>query len=359
MKYIFFLFILALFFACNNDNITPTPEPEPTPEPLPFDYIRGVDISFLPEIETTSTSFYNEDGESKDALTILKEAGCNTIRIRLWHSPSSAHSSFSEVNTFAKRVHDANLKVWLTVHYSDIWADPGSQTIPTPWQGLNLDTMKDSLSNYTQRIVQEMNPDFIQIGNETNDGFLWNIGKPQNSYYELLKTACTAVRATSDSCKIMIHYAGTNGADYFFSNLQNEQIDYDLIGISYYPMWHGKNLDALSNNLKLLKDNYNHPVVIAETAYPFTLDWDDWTNNILGSDEHLIDEYPATPTGQTDFLRKIKEISIRNDNFGFCYWGTEWISFRGNQANNGSTWENQALFDFNNKALPAMQVLGE
>ena len=358
MRFIFFLLLLTLVVACNNDNLPPEPEPT-TPEPVAFDYIRGVDISFLPEIETTSTVFWNEAGEEKDVLTILKAAGCNTVRIRLWHTPNSVHSSFSEVKTFAKRVHDSGLKVWLTVHYSDTWADPGSQTMPAAWQGLSLEILKDSLSNYTKRIVDEMNPDFIQIGNETNDGFLWTIGKLQNDYYELLKTGCIAVRATSDSCKIMIHYAGTNGATSFFSNIQNQQIDYDLIGISYYPIWHGKNLDALADNLKRLHENYNHPVVIAETSYPFTLGWDDWTNNVLGGNEQLIDDYPATATGQANFLRKIKEISIQNGNYGFCYWGTEWVAFRGEQANNGSSWENQALFDFNNKALSAMQVLGE
>ena len=351
-----FISIIILTISCNNDAVIP-PDEEPTTGV--FDFIRGVDISFLPEIETTSTVFKNSDNEQKGVLTIVKEAGCNTVRIRLWHNPITIHSSFGEVKTLAERVRNAGLKVWLCVHYSDTWADPGNQEVPAAWNGLDLATLKDSVTNYTIRIVTEIQPDFIQIGNEINNGFMWTNGQWNPDFHELLKVGCQAVRNTSDSCQIMIHHAGISGVSTFFDNITNNSIDYDLIGISYYPIWHGKDLDALSNTMKSLKSNYNKKVIIAETAYPFTFDWKDWTNNIIGDDSQTLNEYPATPNGQRDFLRKIKEISTDEDNFGFCYWGTEWVAFRGDQATNGSTWENQALFDFNNKAVPAMEVLGE
>lgn len=358
MKFIQLLFIagILLIISCNDDAIVP-PDEEPTTRV--FDFIRGADISFLPEIETTSTVFYNSKNEQKDVLTILKEAGCNTIRIRLWHNPTGVHSAYKEVKTLAQRVKDNGLKVWICVHYSDIWADPGHQEMPVAWNGLDLETLKDSVTNYTTRIVTEIQPDFIQIGNEINHGFLWTNGQWNPDYYQLLKVGCEAVRNASDSCQVMIHYAGIDDVSTFFDDITNNEIDYDLIGLSYYPIWHGKDLNALSNTMQNLKNTYNKKVVIAETAYPFTFDWEDWTNNILGDVSQIITDYPATQIGQRDFLRRIKEISIAEDNFGFCYWGTEWVAFRGDQATNGSTWENQALFDFNNKAVQALDVFGE
>jgi arabinogalactan endo-1,4-beta-galactosidase len=106
-----------------------------------------------------------------------------------------------------------------------------------------------------------------------------------------------------------------------------------------------------------LGQTYNKKVLVAETSYPFTLGWNDWTNNVIGLTNQLHPNYPATPEGQRDFLQKIKTTVQNTPNgLGFCYWGTEWIAFRGNQATNGSSWENQALWDFNRKLVPAATV---
>ena len=153
----------------------------------------------------------------------------------------------------------------------------------------------------------------------------------------------------------MIHFAGIEGASWFFS--KTAAIDYDYIGLSYYPIWHGTDINLLQQTMTTLGQTYNKKVLVAETSYPFTLGWNDWTNNIIGLTNQLHPNYPATPEGQRDFLQKIKT-TVQNtpSGLGFCYWGTEWIAFRGNQATNGSSWENQALWDFNGKLVPAATV---
>jgi arabinogalactan endo-1,4-beta-galactosidase len=158
----------------------------------------------------------------------------------------------------------------------------------------------------------------------------------------------------------MIHYAGVAASDtnWFFNKLKN--IDYDYIGLSYYPVWHGKNLGTVTTTINALGKTFNKKVLIAETAYPFTLGYNDWTNNIVGLDSQLVSGYPATPEGQKSFVLAIKDIVKASEyGQGFAYWGGEWISFKGNEATNGSTFENQAFYDFSNKALPVLQAFNK
>jgi len=359
MKKINAILVLALtmnLLSCSsNDN--PTPEPTPTPTD---DFIRAADVSYLPLIESEGT-IYKHNNVAENAITTLKNAGCNTIRIRLWKDPSDSHSGLTEVKALALRAKNAGMKVWLSVHYSDTWADPGSQTKPVAWQSMDFNTLKSSVTDYTNQIMTEINPDIIQIGNETNDGMLWPEGKlstNESQYLQLLQTASSTIRSQSPTTKIMLHYAGITGSDWFFNKVTN--IDYDYIGLSYYPVWHGTDLNLLKNTINSLSQTHNKKVLIAETAYPFTLTWNDYTNNIVGQSNQLIPAYPATTDGQKNYLNQIKFLLKQTSNgIGFCYWGAEWVAFRGPTATNGSSFENQALWDFNNNALPAMDAFSK
>jgi arabinogalactan endo-1,4-beta-galactosidase len=323
---------------------------------LPF--IKAADMSYLPLIESEGTVFYNNQLVAEDALQTLKKSGCNTIRIRLWHSPSDHHSGFNEVKLFAQRVKSLGMKVWLTVHYSDTWADPGQQSKPSAWNNLSFNLLKSQFEQYTQQIVTQIHPDIIQIGNEINNGFVFpegNLTNNESQFLSLLASASNVIRAQSPSTKIMLHYAGIQGASWFFS--KTAAIDYDYIGLSYYPVWHGTDLNLLQQTLTSLGQTYSKKVLIAETSYPFTLGWNDWTNNVLGQTNQLHPNYPATLDGQKNFLEQIKTTIQQTPNgVGFCYWGAEWIAYRGIQASNGSSWENQALWDFNHKSVPAMTI---
>lgn len=335
-------------FSCSKE--------EGTTKTLPF--IKAADMSYLPLIESEGTVFYNNQLVAEDALQTLKKSGCNTIRIRLWHSPSDRHSGFNEVKLLAQRVKSLGMKVWLTVHYSDTWADPGQQSKPSVWNNLSFNQLKSQFEQYTQQIVTQIHPDIIQIGNEINNGFVFpegNLTNNESQFLSLLASASNVIRTQSPSTKIMLHYAGIQGASWFFS--KTAAIDYDYIGLSYYPVWHGTDLNLLQQTLTSLGQTYSKKVLIAETSYPFTLGWNDWTNNVLGQTNQLHPNYPATLDGQKNFLEQIKTTIQQTPNgVGFCYWGAEWIAFRGTQASNGSSWENQALWDFNHKSVPAMTI---
>jgi arabinogalactan endo-1,4-beta-galactosidase len=352
------LIVILVLISCFSVIFSSCKKKKTDPEPVPEKFIfKSADLSFLPMIENDGVTFYNREGQAEDMLTILKNAGMNAVRIRIWHSPADGISGFQEVKAFSERVKAHGLKVWLTVHYSDTWADPGNQQPPLAWQNLTINVLKDSVYAYTSRIMTEISPDFIQIGNEINGGMMWPLGSSSNmeNLKGLLESSVKAVRDKSTSCKIMMHYAGINGAEQFLINLQS--IDYDIIGISYYPNWHGKDLSKLETDLKSLSTRFFKPVMIAETSYPFTFNWNDWTNNVIGSDNQIIPGIPASEAGQLSFMKEIKRISTSTSQLiGFAYWGGEWVAYKGPQATNGSSWENQALFDFEYKALPVIEV---
>lgn len=356
MKYLY-IFLIVFFVSCGGDENDDNPVIPPVVTPPienPSTFLSAADLSFLPMLESKNIKFYNESGASIQMLNYLKSKGLNTVRIRIWNNPEKLHSGFEEVKAFSKKVKAQGLKVWLTVHYSDTWADPGIQTPPTEWQNISYVALKDSVKVYTSKIMTEINPEYIQIGNEINGGLLFPSGKisdNESQFIELLSEGIKAVRTHSTKTKIIIHFAGLNGADWFYSKVKN--LDYDIIGLSYYPIWHGKSLSNVTSTLTNLSEKYSKDILIAETAYPFTLGWNDWTNNIVGEEGQLIlPDFPATENGQKNFLNNIKTIVKQTNNgIGFCYWGGEWVAFNGSEAKDGSSWENQALFNFENKAL--------
>jgi arabinogalactan endo-1,4-beta-galactosidase len=351
-KIISSFYLLFLVSCINKDNLNELKEKN-------INFIRATDLSSYPEIKRNNTVYYDYDGSSKDLISILKNNGVNTIRLRLWVNPVNEHSGFNEVKQFSEELKSKGLKIWLTLHYSDTWADPGQQKVPGLWENASFTEVADSVYEYTKKIVGQLKPDYIQIGNEINSGFLHPYGSIKNidNFKALLQKGILAVREISSNTKIILHYAGTENANWFFQNVA--MLDYDIIGLSYYPIWHGKSLTTLKNSMNDLSLTYNKKIVIAETAYPFTLNWNDWTNNIVGLENQLIlPEYPASELGQKYFIKSIINLihELPNNNgIGFCYWGAELVSWKGKQSTDGSVWENQALFDFNHKALPSLK----
>jgi arabinogalactan endo-1,4-beta-galactosidase len=207
--------------------------------------------------------------------------------------------------------------------FTTAWADPGNQTKPVAWQNLNFSDLKSAVSVYTTQVVTEIKPEIIQIGNETNDGFLWPEGKlstNETQYLELTNTAISSVKTANSATKIMLHFAGiSNSADWYFNKVKN--LNYDYIGISYYPVYHGTSLTDLKTKLTTLSQTYNKKIILAETSYPFTLSWNDWANNVVGQSNQLVAGYDATASGQKNYILAIKSLvkSVPNGS-GFCYW---------------------------------------
>lgn len=352
MKFLNFFWLFLLFISCSsNENELPQNSPSKILE------IKGADLSFLPEIRQSGIILYNSQGQQEDMLTTLKNAGVNTVRLRLWKNPLTSTSNFETVKSLTKEIQSKGMKVILTVHYSDTWADPSHQAKPNEWNNNTFAQLQENVYQYTKKTITEINPEYIQIGNEINNGFLWHEGNISNllQMKMLLQKGISAVRETNPKTKIIIHFAGFDGVNWFFSQIDG--LDYDIIGLSYYPMWHGKNLTTLQQNLETISNTQNKPIFIAETSYPFTFDWNDYTNNIIGSSSQILSEFPATETGQKDYLNKIKEITANvPKGIGFCYWGGEWISYKGKTSTEGSSYENQAFYNFNNKALPVLEA---
>ena len=355
-----FALVLSLLFfsSCKKDSPASSP-PAPSPTLEEQGIISALDLSFYPTYFQNGPQYLDSNGHAIELLDFIKEQGVNTVRLRLWHSPTTNGSSLAQVDSLAEILQQKGIKVWLCLHYSDTWADPGHQETPLAWKGLNYSTLKDSVRAYTSMVMQRIAPDMVQIGNEINPGFLHPYGRLNDNapqLKELLSIAIEEVRALDSTLKIMLHFAGVNNAAWFFNQMSD--IDFDIIGLSYYPLWHGKDLLEIENSLNSLAQDFPQDLLIAETAYPFTLGWNDWTNNIVGWDEHLIlPDYPASAQGQKDFLMQLHGMVLKQEKLiGFAYWGAEMVAFRGDTASNGSSWENQALFDFDKKALPAWEA---
>ena len=341
------VFAALLLISCGKD--------EPDPSPSTSLSYRGVDASLVPHIEERGIQYKNTDGQAEDFLAIISSVGINTVRLRLWYNPDDARSSWDEVLAFSNQIKSSGLKLWITVHYRDTWADPAHQSPPASWVGLTLEEMEDSVFNYTTRIAQVLHPDIIQIGNEVNNGFLHPLGHRWNSpvgFHQLFTAGVSAVRSVDPEIKVMLQFAGYRGLESML--LETDSLDYDMVGVSYYPMWHGKNLDSLNSALTSISAEHGRTSLLAEFSYPFTLDWADWTNNIVGLESQLLPDYPATPAGQERYVRDMVSLLKSTESVGICYWGGEFIAFDGPQSTEGSPHENQALFDFNFEAQPAI-----
>jgi arabinogalactan endo-1,4-beta-galactosidase len=329
-------------------------------------FINGVDISMLYQIEENN-GIYFENGIAIDPIDIFKQHGVNTIRLKIWHTPDPEFNSLQNVLQMAQRIDSIGLDIMLNFHYSDTWADPSHQTKPSAWESIDFKTLADSIYDYTNHVITRLKmqgtlPKFVQIGNETDCGLLWPDGyicDESNTAEQWLNLGIlynNAISGIQDAIDEMdtVWTLGhlSHGGLWYFSNLFNEGVSLDIIGQSYYPWWHGS-LDELSTNLTQLSNEFQKPIVIVETAYPFTLSWNDNTNNIIGMESQLLDGFPASEIGQLNFLQAVKD-RVTNNEFGagICYWSPEWIS----TETFGSPWENLALFDFNSEVLDGITV---
>ena len=327
-------------------------------------FINGVDISMLKQVEDNGGLYY-EDGNQIDPIQLFKEEGINTARIKIWHTPSLNYNNLESVLEIADRANSAGMDLLLDFHYSDTWADPLNQSKPSAWLDLTFEILCDSIEEYSRHVISKLKnqntlPKYVQIGNETDCGLLWpdgyvcdefNNDTQWNKLGALFMHAIDGVNSAldaQDTIGIISHVS--NGGNWFFNNLIEQGVHINILSISYYPMWHGT-LTDLIQNMDELGNEFQKPVLVVETAYPFTLQWNDYTNNIIGLETQLLEGYEASEEGQLLFLHDL--ITLVNENnygLGICYWAPDWIS----TDQFGSPWENQALFDFNGEANDAI-----
>ena len=290
---------------------------------VPEPYL-GADVSSLKKSEDLGGVYRDARGRRGDALKILRAAGTEWVRLRVWVDPADGYHDTAELLRMARRAKAAGLKVLVDLHYSDFWADPGKQWTPAAWEGQTPDELAATFTHYTRGIVRSLvaqgtPPDMVQLGNEINPGMLWDYaatwtgcssaddgagGTREVCHTEnwdglarLLKAGYAAVKAESRRTKVMLHLAegGDNGTfRWWFDNVTTRGVPFDVIGASFYGYWHGT-LAELQANLRDVTARYGKDVVVAETAYPFTLADEDGWGNIIGDESLLIPGYPATP----------------------------------------------------------------
>jgi arabinogalactan endo-1,4-beta-galactosidase len=350
MRVVFVFIILILLPSCRRIQ-------EPVPAQSGDTLLRGVDVSLLPAIRKAGGLWYTGNYQPGDMLHAMHRAGVNLIRLRVWNRDSSGLHAPVAVAAVCAEARALGIKTLLSIHYSDTWADPAHQALPAAWKNLDLQTLGDSISQFTAHVLGQSKPDYVQIGNEINGGFLWPAGKADDTgtFHGLLRKAISAARQASQHTKIVLHYAGLDGAEWFFR--QRATIDYDIAALSYYPLWHGTDTGAFALGLASLQKSTGKRLILAETAYPFTLGWKDQTHNVLGLESQCVPAYGASPGGQLAFMQMIDR-TVRNTPgvLGYCYWGGEWVAMPGIP---GSSWENQALWDFDLRPLPVWKVFAE
>ena len=367
-------------------------------------FIVGADVSTLAEVERHGGKFSSADGKPGDALQILKDNGVNWVRLRLWHTPVFAadvvedgrvvvkkgaavgggNNDLATTMRLARRAKALGQKVLLDIHYSDFWADPKTQTKPAAWADLHGDALQAAVREYTADVLEALDavgasPDMVQIGNETNAGMLWPDGQSWSAdkdakiggdaaFAALLRAGIAGVRANDARnhrhLAVMLHLAG--GTDpvlchHMFDLFAAEHLDYDVIGLSYYSYYHGP-LAALKSNLDELAVHYRKPLIVVETAYGWTTDDADGTPNLFNAEQARQVGWPATVEGQAQAIRAVIDTVAAVPlglGRGVFYWEPAWIPAKGAGWRNGegNNWENQALFDFNGRALPSLQAL--
>lgn len=362
--------------------------------------IRGVDVSSIIAIEEAGVKFYNEYGNRQDIFKTLADNGVNYIRVRVWNSPcdnngNSYGGGNNDVYTAAeigKRAAQYGLKLLVDLQYSDFWADPGKQTVPKAWNGYSHEQKKQAIYDYTKeslRIISGAGGDIgmVQVGNETNCFFCGETD--MYKICDLFSSGCKAVREFDSSVMIALHFANpaTGYFDWYAQVLNECSVDYDVFACSYYPYWHGTT-DNLTSVLKSIGDTYNKYVMVAETAYPYTDEDGDTFGNAVSSSSDGVDlRYDISVEGQAQCLTDVFQAvaNVGKKGIGAFYWEPAWLGVNGITWNEqsqlwkkygsgwatdyageydssaesgagGSSYDNQALFDFSGKPLESLEV---
>lgn len=334
------------------------------------EFLAGADMSHLSFFEDRGIT-YRENGVARDALVLLRERGLNCVRLRLFTSsaaqaqadPYNYTNNLSYTLPLAVRVKNAGLKFLLDFHYSDTWADPAHQSKPTAWTNLNFTALKSQVRSYTSNAIAAFAaagamPDIVQVGNEISPGLLWNDGRVGGSFDtpaqwaqlgQLLTNAIQGIKdvAGNQMPKVVIHidrggdWAGTQ---WFFDNLIQQQVPFDIIGESYYPWWHGSPA-VLATCLTNAVNRYGKPVLVMETAFPRAS-----STNLFG--------IPASTNGQVQFVTELARIvkGIPGGmGAGIFWWGSEYQQLAGYAL---AGFDLRSLFGGNGDILPAATALG-
>jgi arabinogalactan endo-1,4-beta-galactosidase len=317
-------------------------------------YAVGADLSWLKQAEDAGVVL-KDDGEPKPGLQIFRDHGYNWIRLRLFHTPTELPNDLEYTLAMAKEAKARGFKILLNFHYSDTWADPGKQYIPSAWENLSADELVDAVFEYTRETIVAFReagvmPDMVQHGNEVIGGMLWPHGKiPENwdRFAALVKAGIDGMDAAVGDAhrpEVMVHIdraADLPATRWFFDKFHTYGIDYDVIGQSYYPWWHGSLLD-MRENFAFMANTYNKDIILVEVAY----NW--YPMEYIGKRA----PFPESPEGQAEFLDEVNRIVMNTPNNrgqGIFWWEPVWPGGRGSRG----------MFDYEGNALPSVAVFNK
>lgn len=316
--------------ACNDDDKPVFPE---TPTYDMSGFAKGADVSWLTEMEKAGNKFYTSTGRETECMSLLRDLGMNAIRLRVWVNPADGWCNKSDVLVKAWRAHQLGMRLMIDFHYSDSWADPGQQTKPTEWSSYTLEELKTAVADHTKDVLnalktQGITPEWVQVGNETGNGMLWDEGKADKNmagYAALTTSGYEAVKAIFPDAKVIVHLQSGNDNSLYrwlFDGLKENGGKWDVIGMSLYPQadtWQTMNNECISN-MKDMIERYDSEVILCEVGMP----WDDAESckNFL-----------------TDLLAQSKAIT---QCLGIFYW----------EPQCSSSWNGYTLGAFDNNGRP-------
>ena len=279
------------------------------------DFAFGADVSFVPQMESWGTKWLDKNGRQKDILQILKEQGINSIRLRVWTVNSGA-SSKQEVVSLCKRAKAKGMSVMIDFHYSDTWADPGSQTIPAAWKDHSVEALAKNVYDHTYDVLSAIKaagvvPKWVQVGNETKRGMLYPVGQTNQggsvAFAKFVLNGYNAVKAVYSTMQVIVHLPdGHDNSLYrsIFDGLKKNGAKWDIIGLSAYPRW--SHLDGptmitrVMSNINDLKKRYGKPCMVVETGH-----------------------YPREAVVGNQYLVGVMDRMIKNGDLGCFYWEPE------------------------------------
>ena len=301
------LVILLLILSCSKA------QQKGTNNPLQDSFAKGADIGWLSEMESKGIRFYNSNGQEQDCIDILKGLGMNTIRFRVWVNPVNGWCGQEDVVKQAIRASKKGMRIMIDFHYSDYWADPGKQNKPENWKNLTFPILNDSLTAHTIKMLEALKknnvtPEWVQVGNETNDGMLWEEGRASKNmaqYATLVKSGYNAVKQVFPNTKVIVHVS--NGYDnglfrWNLDGLKNNGAKWDVIGMSLYPSvgdWQTKT-DQCIYNMNDMVNRYGSEVMVVEIGMP-------------------ADQPEACKQFITDLISKTRSLSGKKG-LGVLYW---------------------------------------
>lgn len=307
------------------------------------EFAKGADVSWLTEMEAAGKKFYSSAGTQTEGMSLLKSLGINSVRLRVWLNPTNGWCNNDDLLIKAKRANNLGMRIMIDFHYSDTWADPGKQTKPAAWNLLSLPDLKIALANHTKEVLtllknNNISPEWVQVGNETGNGMLWETGKASTNmanYAQLTTAGYDAVKEIFPNCKVIVHLQ--NGHDnglfrWIFDGLKNNGGKWDIIGMSLYPYWFTTSNDwqaantACLANMNDMVTRYNKEVMIVECG----MSWD----------------MPAAAKNfLTDLITKTK--SVKNaKGLGVFYW----------EPQSYGNWQGYSLGAFDNNGRPTIAM---